>query len=910
MSDINTSIMADLEWDEGLSMPVANAENKELETQIQKKQTSTVSVQNQLQETEGRVRSMTEHLKNLQQELQNMQGLACAREKEIQTEYHLLKLTEREGGRLKQEVGHLMKEMDCLKEKRNSFEKSILKKSQMLEELQSQMNWDVNTLDAWFVESSMRDEDAMTLQKYTRQDEVKIKTLTHCREKLIAEALQKKYQLDLEVTNTVASQIELDKIAENFRNAHLEREELLLQWENTIELMKRRDRDMDQLAIKLAEVKQEVCRQNNIMCHKQQYLQREQENNVETEKKISAAERLSMYTRKQLAEAEQQKLLFESEMESLRRTLDRIVLDLEMAQAAIAHVKKEIAEKQIKLQQATATRVALDEKLKATIKSTLAVGQQATQMEDMLMEEEKRQESLLRDLIKLETMLCKSQSDLNDIKAEEKIIDAAINCAINTGKNFASKIQRLDMETLKQQEILYNQSLNIMQLEKRCYRMQGEQTSEEKSILESKVHELQQDLELKNKNHIALMAQLKRVQESQRRVEQEIAKCIKEKADLLTKIDDCTLHNTSCEKELKNLITEKQNLMVTESLLKLEIKKIQDLLNSKTDNIVSLEMRKMQLDTTMRERHQEIKIHQEMLHAKIKITEEERQQVSTELYNKLSRIDTLEMRFKFLVIPMMPPDTTEEKSQVYCLIKATEEKEMLQREGDNLDASIRKAEKEILALENTLNLMNGRNDLYQQSFRKVTESSDEMNVKRDLNEQMKIVMDKYRYKKRQIQELQDELVETSAALETLTKTENDVFSEVEDKKNIYLKLKKEIIEQYEKLGRAGKQNARIVRDLRSAQKVTEELPEEKDINVRELRELNKDVMKMITDSVRSLPEVFEAVQLYFTEADLPSSASRGSSLLGSKQGSALCVTVSSPDGGDKCCSRNIDQNRK
>lgn len=64
----------------------------------------------------------------------------------------------------------------------------------------------------------------------------------------------------------------------------------------------------------MAEVKQEVSRQNNIMRHKQQYLQREQENNVETEKKISAAERTSIHTRKLLAEAEQQKLLFESEV--------------------------------------------------------------------------------------------------------------------------------------------------------------------------------------------------------------------------------------------------------------------------------------------------------------------------------------------------------------------------------------------------------------------------------------------------------------------------------------------------------------------------------------------------------------------------------------------------------------------
>ena len=43
-------------------------------------------------------------------------------------------------------------------------------------------------------------------------------------------------------------QIELDKTAEEFRQAHQERQELLHQWESTISQMKRRDSDMDKAA--------------------------------------------------------------------------------------------------------------------------------------------------------------------------------------------------------------------------------------------------------------------------------------------------------------------------------------------------------------------------------------------------------------------------------------------------------------------------------------------------------------------------------------------------------------------------------------------------------------------------------------------------------------------------------------
>ena len=59
----------------------------------------------------------------------------------------------------------------------------------------------------------------------------------------------------------------------------------------------------------------------------------------------------------------------------------------------------------------------------------------------------------------------------------------------------------------------------------------------------------------------------------------------------------------------------------------------------------------------------------------------------------------------------------------YYWLQAAQEKEELQREGDDLDARIRKAEKEIRALENTLKLMNNRNETYRKSFNKVTDAS-------------------------------------------------------------------------------------------------------------------------------------------------------------------------------------------
>ena len=96
----------------------------------------------------------------------------------------------------------------------------------------------------------------------------------------------------------------------------------------------------------------------------------------------------------------------------------------------------------------------------------------------------------------------------------EKDLEAEISGGKTAAKNLTARIAKLDADTLKQQELIYNQDFTLQTLERRLWKMQGEVKSnaEEKALL-AKVEELNEILNEKNQRHSLLSSQLKQLNE-------------------------------------------------------------------------------------------------------------------------------------------------------------------------------------------------------------------------------------------------------------------------------------------------------------------------------------------------------------------------------------------------------------
>ena len=123
---------------------------------------------------------------------------------------------------------------------------------------------------------------------------------------------------------------------------------------------------------------------------------------------------------------------------------------------------------------------------------------------------------------------------------------------------------------------------------------------------------------------------------------------------------------------------------------------------------------------SMEEREKEIQVHKDILVSEQKAAEEERHKVAVELQLRKNKVKNLRIKYEGLVQKSQSSsgevEAVGEHSQAYYVIKAAQEKEELQRYGDELDGKIRKCEKEIKALANTLDHLKMRNKNYRDKF--------------------------------------------------------------------------------------------------------------------------------------------------------------------------------------------------
>lgn len=508
-------------------------------------------------------------------------------------------------------------------------------------------------------------------------------------------------------------------------------------------------------------------------------------------------------------------------------------------------------------------------------------------MDQFLKEEEQDIKELDVQLHDCREELYRRKEHLQAVKTKEKDSIAHVSRSKSTITGLDSQLRKLEKELIRQQMTMSGQDSQIVCLGRKLARLQGDVHLDEKLVIETKIAELTEALDGKKKTAKMLTNTLKESEDDIRYLRKEMEKSGVQKRDLTGKVKELIALQNTNEKDLKSLRVKKQDNMVEHNILKIEVKRMRDLLYNKADSMLSLERRKQDLQKAIKEREDEIKVYREMLSQQLKISEQERQKLSAELNEKLSKIDMMKKRFEVVTLLLAAPEGEEEKSQAYYITKAAQEREELRQKGDSLDARISKMALENRALENTIQLFNNSNSAFRKSLNRVSESSPEYQEKQKLEEQLGVAEDMLNYKKKLVQEFQQDLQDMNNTLESLLQEEQMEKDKIEHKQTLISKLNKEIASQQEKIDRATKQCSKLTKEIRSANQTKAETFEEKDIKLRQLKEFNKSVDKMLNEAMEDKPDLRSVLEKYFLQANLslPSPSSTPSSQRSSKTSS-------------------------
>merc|ERR1719482_2666649 len=113
-------------------------------------------------------------------------------------------LTNRQLGRLQAEQVRLQKLIDDTPDQINAFSNELMRGNEKLDQFKLEMNWNQEELEQWAIAAKQKEEDEMTLEKYKRADDSKVRELTLAVEKLTLENSSKRKDLESQITDTQA----------------------------------------------------------------------------------------------------------------------------------------------------------------------------------------------------------------------------------------------------------------------------------------------------------------------------------------------------------------------------------------------------------------------------------------------------------------------------------------------------------------------------------------------------------------------------------------------------------------------------------------------------------------------------------------------------------------------------------
>jgi len=854
MEGLDLDDLSSMDFDE---LPAfANEENKALAAEVKNLEQELETATGDFSENNDRQKILLDHLKNVKNEHGHTAQLLEHKEKEIETEIHLRQLAEREIGRLRAE----MKKFDSLaaeyQDKVNNVQNKIFRGNEKMDNFKVQLNWNQEELEQWVLASKQKEEDNVALERYAKADGMKINDKALQIERLTVACNEKKQMLDEEVTETQAAQIELDKTAEQFRALHEERQHLIKQWEDALAAMKRRDEAITDASERFQVLKKEVEASSKEIRQKMKFLETEQQNNKEKDAQIAATERQIQSTRLEHNQEEQDLAVFQDEVDVVANTLIKCATELSTKRAHLVQAEQDLDDKKKRLARTYRELAKVQSVLEDEQGTARTLEEKAKMEEEYRLSQEARLIAIDKELKEVKDAMFKQSQELFNLRKEEADMIADISGSQNRDRMLKSRISQLDKESQKQNQLLYNVDFQLQQLERKVARAGGERSLEEKEILEKRIKQLEQEVEDITKEQKLLHGQVKTIEVGLKLAKRKHASLEEEHFATTEKKNELRLENSSSQNALKNKTKSVQSTMVQHDVLKLDLTNLTKNLRELADAVVSAENHRQQVKLSMESKETEISLHKEVLRMELRTMHEQKHEFVTTLNEKKMMVKKLDSRLAAISSTMGSSDGGEPVSQTYFLIKAAQERETLQRDGDLLDMKLKKTEKEIMSLNSLLRSLHVKNTAYKVSFQKADPKGKDATNKKALETKSRQLGNQMKRKEQALKNLEEDVAVVEQRLE-ISRDEMQKFKEMcESLEDQNQRVDAEVEEQTGRLEKTNEVLKASCEELRAKKGLDggQQAPEELELEIENVEHKNAMMLEQLGDALQRAPD--------------------------------------------------------
>ncbi|XP_016997587.2 coiled-coil domain-containing protein 39 [Drosophila takahashii] len=857
LNDFKLEAMASMGWAVDSDIPMANAENLAILKELATLRALKLEVQQHMNSLDEREKAVERHTRNIEGTIQQNITLYTSMKDDVIKEAHNVQLVILERNKIKEDLRKNQKELEEYTEYAEVTERKICQNKREIDELTSRIKSAKTTLVEWTKAMEDGNKGYQLIEKYYLDDQQKARELNTKRQLLQADIDKRRKQVVLLYDEQMTLEKNLERTACLYRSAHAERRQMVETWKSAVNQMTQREHDIQRSEVECAELAQKAQQTALIYKDHDNRLTEVIDNNRQVEIGIEALNDETSDMKNRIQVLIDASLLKEREIDGLRRELENLSNRVHLQRMENRSQVKKRDEKVQEIEEFSSVMEKVDARLKSIQNKALNAEQRLLILEEMMEAEEAALRNLDKEQEKVNEMLYRTQRQVIELQDEEKILKVQ-NDSLNSNLAAIKRSQQqVNHELKRQTEIHYSLSFKCLEAERKYGEFKGQADDPEvEAINLARLNALEQEYEKLHRLIATTEAQNKKLNYNMNNLVVQYNADEKELEMVRFKIKEAQVYCEGTVKRLRQIRYENSELIVDLNMVKMRCSDLEVGIGGCEQGTYDLDQHRLAFRRAIKDRSVEIRSQEDVLLLKKKHLNEELSTLRADLGERKKQIEAMKARFELTTQLLGKNEDGSIMTSTQLKVESAQERQMLADEGDALNKKVLKAEKEVVALENTLRQFDKSNDNYRKTFRSVDENSKdreraEMELKeleasycREL-ENLKVLRCKAQHydQKHAAQRAEEEDLIARMEKAKARRAEHAAILE---------KIERELDDQRLKLDRAQREIRTQMREIKARPFSEEYLAQfERDLNLRELETRNTKALNMLTDLASS-----------------------------------------------------------